>query len=375
MKTSKIKKRMIIGLIIVSVISSLFGTFAFGIENSSSKAKWAQAEEKINAIINTETAYKIISETALKCSSGIEEYTCFRMSPCGFAIMNNYSGSFEEITPYSEYTPYTEGEENGYFFGPGQYCVLNDGLFYRTSGEKVSPEELGYLLKGEIEKKANESLYSNELHCKKSEGSGSKGHNPETLTSSISHYITNSNYFTSLLGNDFGNNTSGTCTMVACAILLGYYDVYVNNLYVADQYRTGYGTTEAFHQLMISYINPSGGAAGLSAAKTGVNNYLATRTGLTATVEKVIGSHSSVYSIVSQKVNAGYPVVTAMFNSYNSNCPYDHTNITYGYTLIIDNGTNQCIEIYYHVHNGWKYSSSNLQTINYLWFADALYVV
>lgn len=162
--------------------------------------------------------------------------------------------------------------------------------------------------------------------------------------------------------------------MVATAILLGYYDVYVNNAYVSDSYRSGYGTTESFHQLMRQYINPNGTSAGIEKATTGVRKYLADRNIQNVSVNNVIGSHTALFTSVYSQIRSGLPVVTAMFSSYNSDCTMDHSNVTYGYTQMVETGSNVVLETYYHVHNGWRNSSNNLMTYNYAWFADGMYI-
>jgi len=63
-----------------------------------------------------------------------------------------------------------------------------------------------------------------------------------------------------------------------------------------------------------------------------------------------------------------------MFNSYNDDCPIDHTNVTYGYSQTIAGTTGHPLATYYHVHNGWR-GDERLATYNFAWFADAMYFV
>jgi hypothetical protein len=75
-----------------------------------------------------------------------------------------------------------------------------------------------------------------------------------------------------------------------------------------------------------------------------------------------------------EQISMNRPLVTAMFSSYNEDCPMNHSNVTYGYTIERHNQSGEVLSIYYHVHNGWKYNSENLKSYNYAWFADALYI-
>jgi len=55
------------------------------------------------------------------------------------------------------------------------------------------------------------------------------------------------------------------------------------------------------------------------------------------------------------------------------NCPYNHSVVVYGYSKTVDVWTNELVSMMYHCHFGWK-SNDRLQSINYLWFADDLYL-
>ena len=81
---------------------------------------------------------------------------------------------------------------------------------------------------------------------------------------------------------------------------------------------------------------------------------------------------SNVFLRVPSKINQGRPLVAAMFTS-QSTCPYNHSVVVYGYSKTVDVWTNELVAMVYHCHFGWK-TDDRLQSINYAWFADDLYL-
>ena len=324
------------------------------------------------SILNNEIQYSVKAVRNVKSSLDENIYMFVAFSPYGYAIYNANTGGFEEIAPYAAEMPYNlETEHDLYYLGPNNYYFASDNYLINTSsGCGIASADLEIFQSAQRAKEAQEAAVRGE-----SSGSSTCAiYEPVPLVRSFDHYIEESNYFTSLLADDFGNNTLGTCTIIATAILLGYYDVYVDDKFVDDLYRSGYGTTEDFHQLMRGFICPNGTSAGIQDAASGLMRYLASKNIYIGIVGTRIGDHSAVFEVVEEQIQQGRPVVTAMFRSYNANCTMDHSNVTYGYSVIVDGVTLEPMGIYYHVHNGWKGSNQNLMTYNYAWFADAMYL-
>ena len=328
---------------------------------------------RIESISGNGAKYSVTDERILKDSHGENKYVCYKLSPYGYAIYNIETDSFEEISPYSTSLPYLFDENMVcYYWGPNNYYYLvNNHYVHTQTGQVITEETVVSLVENEVQKE----MYEHQIAYQTDDVATCAIDGPIVIpdTSYYTHYITNKRYFTTLLGNDFGYNQNDTCLMVATAILLGYYDVYVNDSFVADLFRSGNGTTESFHQYFIDNTGNAHGC-GMQDGMIAINNYLARRPSTGYTAYSVIGDHSLVYVKVASQIKAGFPVMTGMFHSYNDNCPLDHYNITYGYTIEDNNMSGRIAGIYYHVHQGWKYSSENLQTINYAWFADAIYL-
>lgn len=322
----------------------------------------------INEILDNGTDYVIKNLISLKDSSGEDKYICYELSPYGYAIYNCDTCLFEEISHYAADVPYESTKEGVcYYFGPQNYYYLVDGRYVHTeTGYSLNESEFSFLQTAESQKESRETAMS--MRSSTRSNVGVYG----TSTTTNRYYIHNSSYFTSLLGNSFGYNSSGTCTAVATAILLGYYDNYYSDSFVPTSFESGYGTTESFHQLLRYYMNPSGGAAGIESAAAAVNQYFHDY-GVNAVAGRVIGNHLSVFNILKNKIAAGYPMVTAMFKSYN-NGPRNHTVVTYGYTATTVITTGEYVSVYYHTHNGWQDGSNNFITYNYIWFADGMYI-
>ena len=372
------KKRRIVCLLLL--ISLIVTTLSGAIIYAESDSQLQATESYANQIINDGVTYHFTAQIPLKSSTGEVEYSFYSMSPQGFVIYNEVTARFEELAPYAVGMPYTSSangvRKDYYYLGPDNYFYLDDGVYKDCiTNEALTTGNLTTLIQIESVKRSAEASLSTASSSDERTVSYSIARGPIPIIRVVNYYIPNENYFTSLLGNYFGLNVNGTCTMVASQILLGYYNYYSGlNVFIDSQYCDGYGTTESFHQLMINYIKPSGGGAFFSEATNGINAYLDTRSGVTVDAHLVTSGHSGVFNVVSRKIREGYPVATAMFSWYNSDCPMNHANITYGYSMIYSNQTGELDGIYYYVHNGWKNSSSNLKSYNYAWFAHAIYL-
>jgi hypothetical protein len=189
-------------------------------------------------------------------------------------------------------------------------------------------------------------------------------------------YISQATYFTQLLGNDFGTNTDDTCIAVACAILLGFCDVYIDDAFVADQYRIRYGTTESFHTLLTGNPYYILATTDLSDARWQINIYLRTQGIERYSVSHNNGSVDTTLSHVANSVQYNRPAIIAMKTTTNPACPMNHAVVAYGYREELVG--QEIVSGSYFVHTGWKndgaHSVYGTSSYSYDWFADSLYL-
>ncbi len=335
-----------------------------GIQSTARENKeWDSLARRIETLMNADHKVTVVDTMVLRSSQGDETYLLLQLNPTGYAIYNMETGCFEEISLDATETPYESCVDvQCYYFGPERYCFKANGqMFEAKTGDVLTTETIEQFVADEQVKQSLE----------KEQGADHKTQN-KGLRYELEHTsvvnIPNANYFTSLLGNDFGNNTSGTCIPVACGILLGYYDYYISDYYVAGVYESGYGTTESFHTLLTGLLT-----GGIGDAANDLNDdYFGTHSILPAQANADYGSCSGVSSRVTSKIAQGKPLVAAMFNT-RPGCPYNHAVVVYGYTITEDVWTNELIEKLYHCHFGWK-TTDRLKSCNYFWFMDDLYL-
>ena len=80
----------------------------------------------------------------------------------------------------------------------------------------------------------------------------------------------------------------------------------------------------------------------------------------------------TVFTRVSNRVYNNKPTVLAMFNSYNPDCPMNHSVVAYGYRS--DYYGQTMTSASYFVHTGWHSPSPELGCYDWDWFADDLYL-
>lgn len=364
------KMKKLLCVLIAVVISC-----QFVISTNASSVSYDNIAARVTGMFDYGVTYSAEECFALYSASGNADYMLISLNPYGYVVYNLNTGGFEEIAPFATELPIDVSiRADFYYLGPDKYCYKRNGVLTDAdSGLVMTNAELNNYQQILSIKQSYEQMQCGTQNSLNQNARIVPGV-PTLPVTFETYYINNDQYFTTLLENNFGYNTQGTCTMVATAILLGYFDVYVNDTFVADEYRIEYGTTESFHQLMCDYINPNGGAGSISKAEVGVEEYLEDIGVRHFTASKIIGNHETVYEKVAEQISMNRPLVTAMFSSYNEDCPMNHSNVTYGYTIERHNQSGEVLSIYYHVHNGWKYNSENLKSYNYAWFADALYI-
>ncbi len=350
-------KKFILRIItIVTIISVLtYASTTFAVDTS---VDTLYAESVINEIANDNISYSIEKSIKLKSFEGDTSLFMFKLHPRGYAIYDASSNMVEEVSLCTNDLPYNvELDLDYYYGGPMNYYVKDNNKFINLLDDSTLDNEQLYKIQDRYDAIIS-SRKSRNLNTYNVARAGLNG---------TEYAINHANYFTSLLGNNFGNNVNGTCTHIASTILLRYYDYYINNNFVATMYESGVGTNEAFHQfLQNNYFGIT--PVGLATASEKLNIYFSDRN-VNATASAITGSHTSVYSRVRTQISNNRPLIAAMFASYNNACTMDHTVVVYSYTVVklgsvVDS-------IYYTVHNGWY--SDHTATYSYDWFADALY--
>lgn len=170
-------------------------------------------------------------------------------------------------------------------------------------------------------------------------------------------------YFSQL--NDHGTNRNGTCTVLAAAMLLGYYDHNICDQYIADQYVTqasstsSAGTTEAFHQLLCDYVygDNAQGAIFISEALTGLNAYLDSRSLPVSFISNSVHNVRTTQNKIVSLIEHDHPAIASYFELYGATA--NHTMVVYGYKYTEYNDGNISIDA---INNN---SSNSTDAINY----------
>lgn len=306
--------------LILSCVLAFSSLFALSV--TADAMDTANLTEIINAYSNKDIVYSISAQKPLKSLSSCKnEYTLYALSPYGYAILYDATGNLMEAC-------YAEGAEAPievsssevyYYGGPFVYCTYADGVFTNTyDGEVLTAEVLSEASSVEASVK---SVQSASL-------SRSVSNRASTVsTRSLTTYSVQPSYFSNLT-TQFGENLNGTCTVVAAAILFGYYDNYVNDNFVATLYEDGVGTTEEFHQLLNDYVYGASSQEGIYIhdALPGLNSYLNTRN-VCAVMNSEYSSKTAAINQIISSLQQGHPVIASMATLYGAD--WDHTVVIY----------------------------------------------
>lgn len=292
-----------------------------------------QAEQVINAYsLHAETVYTIARSVPLKSfATGAYEYTLYELAPYGYAILYDATTDLMEAC-YEPDTllPVAADETAAVFYaGPGNYYAYDGAALKNTiDGSTLDYEGMAQLaaLETEAQRCSKESAASLSV---------SDAMSPQSSvvpsTDIVKKYVQKS-YFENLdrakgeLGN---NNGTGTCTVIAVQMLLGYYDNFICDQYVEAKYECGKGTNEAFHLLLNDYVygdDPVGGIYIRNAA-AGINTYLSER-GISA---RLLSEHSTLAKArdkIFNSILSGQPVIASMSTIHGAE--YDHSVLVYG---------------------------------------------
>ena len=265
-----------------------------------------------------------------------EQYTLYLLDPYGYAILYNETNGFMEGC-YSENTFVEEMEdETAYYYGgPGNYYTYDGNCFCSLlTGEVLEQTAIQYIADAEMIVHTNEGAIEN-----------TSAISPRGSIENDREVVVAESYFSNLV--EYGDNVLGTCTVLAIAILLGYYDEYVNDNYVLDRYRDGNGTNEDFHQTLINFVyedDPPGGLF-IREALDGINWYLEFYD-ISSRLHALYSSRGRANNKIVSMLESGYPVVASMSTAYGA--PACHTVVVYG--AIYNISTSVMLSGVYRVH-------------------------
>lgn len=356
----KALKKMLCLLIALVLLLSSNSVYAIA-PSSSSKLRSSDSaaqyiEDYAASFPGNNAKVTIKSSIPLKSFTSSKSYVLYLLQPYGFAIYDEISGVVEEMN-LNDCNPYDLSVRADYYYGGPMNYISKTSTGYENvqTGIALTASDITYLTQVETET-SQKRVATRGL--------------PQTTNT---RYMTSSNYFSQLLGEDFGTNTNGSCIAVACAITLGFYDIYVNNSFVADQYRIRNGTTESFHDYLLEtlYIE---GSYDFTFAVRQMNRYLLEREIDTHAARY---THGSVYNTWVRVVNNVYdnqPTIIAMSHATNSACPWNHAVVAYGYREELLGP--EFVSGSYFVHTGWKNDGQNTvygtSSFSYDWFANAM---
>ncbi len=300
--------------------------------------------------------YSVEETVRLESFTGEKSYLLYTLSPAGYAVYDEISGVVEEMMLGTE-SPYKDaGVGTPYYGGPMNHILKTEDAYVLISEDhKLTEEDI-------------EEVTKLEQHTVANRQNTVKGI-PE---STEYYYMDSGSYFSSCMGNFFGDNQNGTCTQVACTVMLGFYDWYVNDLFVPNAYEAQNGNYHGTNEYLHSYLQTfmGSGACGLADATTGLNSYFSAIFFPTPTAYCDIGNHNTVYTRTMNRIYNNRPTVIAMFEAYHPDCYMNHSVVAYGireelYGMMMTSAA-------YFVHNGWQ--SDPLGVYAWDWFADDLYI-
>lgn len=341
----------------------LFSIPVCGNAETEKSANNAAVEAIINRYSFTDNILFTIEESFSMRSftDNAVQYTLYTLNPYGYAVFYNETGAFMEGC-YRK-NSFAEGLETAgtyYYGGPGQYYLYKDGSFSSLISNGRLTQEALQILAG-----SESRVHAIEEAKEKTDSRSARG----AIENDVSVLVQQS-YFAGL--TEHGQNVNGTCTVVATAILLGYYANFVNSRFVPTQYRDGNGTTESFHQLLNSYVykNNQQGGIYIHDAVSGINSYLSSQ-GLGYRMQYYNNSiQANVINKMVSTLTAGRPLIASVGMSYGAT--YNHTMVIYG--VEYNSTTSIMASAIFRVHMGWS-APYTAMSISGSWFYECGYIV
>ncbi len=297
--------------------------------------------------------YTIVSQRALVDFDGAE-YTYYKLAPSGYVILFDETNSLMEgCYDYELYPVAKYSSEVLYYGGPGVLCAQEDNQFVNIINGSICDASAVYEIKNVQASVKNESIQA--LKNKNLQIGIQNSSIPTSLQNETTvEYSAGEEYFSEL--TDFGSNRKGTCTVLAAAILLGYYEEVEGdefNGYAGTNHVTSNGgTTELFHQYLNNYVygfEPQGGIF-MADASIGFNHYLADQ-GLSKSFE-VFSTKSIAIQKVEETLSGGSPIAVSIGTNHGASM--NHSLIAYKIEYdSLGSATLTC-------HVGWHYPNPDL---------------
>lgn len=366
------KKKIIAVLLLWGILLACGGSMAVtaGAEDAPASEEFGVAEQVINSCsLHKETVYSVGKSVPLKSfATGSYEYTLYELEPYGYAILYNNTMDLMEACYEPEAVLPVSAEESGpvFYAGPGNYFVYDGGSLKNTAdGSVLEYEAMSQLasMEAEVELCVQESLAT------LSEGDTVSPQTSTVPSDGIIVKYVKRTYFENL--NEIGKNKNGTCTVIAIQMLLGYYDNFICDQYVAAEYESGDGTSESFHQLLNDYVygDKSEGAIYIKNAAVGINSYLQER-GIIARLVSEYATPDKARNKIFSSILSGYPVAASMSTIYGAT--HNHSVLVYGVQYNPET-TVKGSQAKFIVHMGWGIEDT-AKVISGAWFYECGYL-
>ncbi len=337
-------------LVLALLFSSIVPGFALEMDENAVVTPASVLEIINNYSTNPDTVYTVVAQKQLQ-GFGNETYTYYKLSPDGYAILLDSTNSLMEACYDADLYPACGEYTNSalYYGGPDVLCTLTNGQFTDVVSNHIyTADEISGIQEKQLEVETA-AVENAEL----SSSSGSVA-SPTVVTPPIEFEedrfaSVEYSYFRNMY--NYGYNTSATCVVIAASILLGYYDNYVSESYVATSYEQGNGTSEAFHQYLCGYVygvSTPGGIA-LGNAAVGLNHYLADRQ---LAKKFVTYSGSGIYADMIDLIEYGVPFVGCI--SMSNGADTNHAVVVYAVSYNTGEAASNAV---FTCHMGWDHEA------------------
>ncbi len=370
------KKKLIAMIILVSVMAVYLpvSTGAASLITEISSDEFiltnAVAEQIINFYkTNPDISYQIENSTQLTGFNG-DLYTYYELSPYGFAILYNQTGSLMEAYYDSNFTlPIScASPATIYYGGPGIYATYeNDSFVNLVDNQILSTQTIDTVATTQNNARSilTTSLSLSNMEFENRTVDPLVTDNPIILGEDREYNVGYS-YFNSL--TDVPENDYGTCTVIAASIALAYYDQYLNSNFADATHIQSNGPSESFHEWLCYYVYgkdvPS--AIGFYLLSKGINHYLYDR-GLYYKFSILTTPNSAVIERMIQRLSSGHPVLGA--TSKDAGAEFNHAMLVYGVTYNTANITGTAV---FRCHRGSDGNTNYL--VSGTWFEDCMFL-
>lgn len=315
------KKNSVILSIILSIIV-LFNSTSLISVSAGEIASFSPSDDVITFITDKD---RVILNTYTPLYSIKDEVVAyyFDLSPRGYAICSTNGNIIECSIEHSKELSYGKT----YYLSPTMLCSKRNGKYYVKDNETPLLLEDEYVLSNSFSTKID---VVNQYQ------------NSSALDDNISPQSTSYNYLSGTL-RTYDYNVNGTCGSTAAAILLMYYNDYIDDYMVLSSYETSTG--QSLIDLLIPYIDGDTPGSTYIDIKNGLNWYLRWKGRSDVYVANCIAdvSFSSYKSII----DSGRPAVVTVYDAPTYG---DHGVVGYGYETYKRNTTTYCL---YVVNDGW----------------------